>query len=76
MPIKPPTSLYNALIQTHHITSRRKVTRLRAAADNYARYVVIRYGGSPGLMYVEGDEEGVLAWVNAVKVCQIRPFRL
>jgi len=76
MATKPTSSFFNALIQTHHITSRKKVARLRTAADHHARYVVIRYGGSPGLMYVEGDEEGVTAWVGAVKRLRYKDFQL
>jgi len=76
MPLKAPESLFNALIQTHHITSRKKVARLKTAADTCARYVVIRYGGSPGLMYVEGDEQGVTAWVGAVKRLRYKDFQL
>lgn len=60
--------LYNALIRTHHITSRKKVSKLKKEAHHDARYVLIRSGGSPGLMYIEGDERGVEEWVDAVKV--------
>lgn len=65
---KDGVRLFNALIRTHHITSRKKVSKLRKEAHNEAHYVLIRSGGSPGLMYVESDEQGVVDWVDAVKV--------
>lgn len=60
--------LYNALIRTHHITSRKKVAKLKQAASLHDVYVLIRYGGAPGVMYVEGKEDGVTQWVNNVQV--------
>lgn len=64
---KDGTTIYNALIRTHHVTSRKKVSKLKEA-HHEAHYVLIRSGGSPGLMYVESDEKGVEEWVDAVKV--------
>jgi hypothetical protein len=62
-------SRWNALIRTHHITSRRKVSKLKQAAGNSGVYVLLRSGGAPGLMYVEGPEQdGVENWVSAVQV--------
>ncbi|KAK3215416.1 hypothetical protein GRF29_19g3196754 [Pseudopithomyces chartarum] len=52
----PP--IFNALIRTHHITSRKKVAKLRAAASNYNIYALLRYGGCPGIMYCQGTESG------------------
>lgn len=66
---KAPVELWNALIRTHHVTSRKKVSKLKKEAKEEASYVLIRSGGSPGLMYVEGDEQGVKEWVDAVHVC-------
>ena len=60
--------IFNALITTHHITSRKKVAKLKTACRQYDVYVLIRSGGSPGMMYVEGQKEGVKAWVDRVKV--------
>lgn len=73
-----PSKLYNALIKTHHITSRKKVAKLKKEAHRHARYVLLRSGGSPGLMYVEGEEAGVRAWVDCVQVsyCLIFCLRL
>lgn len=59
---------WHALIRTHHITSRKKVSRLRKAASDNGVYVLLRSGGAPGIMYVEGSEVGVEAWVAAVQV--------
>lgn len=59
---------WNALIRTHHITSRKKVAKLKQASSNYDVYALIRYGGAPGVMYVEGAERGVTDWVDFVHV--------
>jgi len=61
--------IFNALIRTHHITSRKKVAKLKQAATAQDVFVLIRYGGAPGVMYVEGHELGVVEWVSAVQVC-------
>ena len=60
---------WNALIRTHHITSRKKVAKLKQAADAIQVFALLRSGGSPGIMYVEGDEKGVKQWVDSVHVC-------
>jgi hypothetical protein len=61
--------MFNALIRTHHITSRKKVTKLKQAADAAQVFALLRSGSSPGIMYVEGDENGVKQWVESVHVC-------
>lgn len=63
-----PLVLYNALIRTHHITSRKKVSSLNASALKRSCYVLIRYEGCPGIMYCEGNEASVMQWVNDVQV--------
>lgn len=60
--------VYNALIRTHHITSRKKVAKLKQAATFHDVFVLLRSGGAPGVMYVEGKEDGVSQWVNDVQV--------
>lgn len=62
--------LWNALIRTHHITSRKKVAKLTQSAKAHDVYALLRSGGSPGIMYVEGKEESVVGWVADVKVCE------
>lgn len=64
----PATSVWNALIRTHHITSRKKVAKLRQAANDCQVYALICYGGCPGIMYTEGSYEGVKRWVESVHV--------
>ncbi|KAK0947745.1 hypothetical protein LTR29_001002 [Friedmanniomyces endolithicus] len=59
--------LWNALIRTHHITSRKKVTKLKQAAATNAVFVLLQTGSSPGIMFVEGPEIGVEAWVATVQ---------
>jgi hypothetical protein len=60
--------LHNALIRTHHITSRKKVAKLKQAATFHDVFVLLRSGGPPGVMYVEGQKEGVEHWVSDVQV--------
>jgi hypothetical protein len=61
--------MYHALIRTHHITSRKKVSNLKAAAKKHSCFALLRSGGTPGIMYVRGDEENVMEWVGIVHVC-------
>ncbi|KAJ5689812.1 hypothetical protein N7462_004204 [Penicillium macrosclerotiorum] len=73
----PLTMLYNALIRTHHITSRKKVAALKRAADTHQCYVLLRSGGCPGIMYVEGrDKEHVESWVDIVRKLRYKDFQL
>ncbi|KAI9927304.1 hypothetical protein ASPWEDRAFT_122297 [Aspergillus wentii DTO 134E9] len=69
--------LYNALIRTHHITSRKKVSALKRAADIHKCFVLLRSGGCPGIMYVEGqDKEAVESWVSVVRNLRYKDFQL
>ncbi|KAJ4336722.1 hypothetical protein N0V95_008537 [Ascochyta clinopodiicola] len=68
--------LYNALIRTHHITSRKKVAKLRAAASNHNVYALLRYGGCPGIMYCQGSEPGVRDWLGDVQRLRYKDFQL
>lgn len=69
--------LFNALIRTHHITSRKKVSALKRAADTYNCLVLLRSGGCPGIMYVESDEkDAVESWVNTVRNLRYKDFHL
>jgi hypothetical protein len=69
-------SIYNALIRTHHITSRKKVAKLRQAAANCNIYALLRYGGCPGIMYCQGTESGVRDWVSSVQRLRYKDFQL
>lgn len=62
------STIFNALLRTHHITSRKKVAALTQAARKHEVYALLRSGGSPGIMYVEGSKDGVTAWVADAKV--------
>lgn len=66
--------LHNALIRTHHITSRKKVAKLKQAATFHDVFVLLRYGGAPGVMYVEGKADGVNQWVSDVQVGQTQLY--
>ncbi|KAI9369151.1 hypothetical protein BJX61DRAFT_545839 [Aspergillus egyptiacus] len=69
--------LYNALIRTHHITSRKKVAALKRAADAHDCFALLRSGGCPGIMYVEAKEkDAVEGWVGVVKNLRYKDFQL
>lgn len=69
--------LYNALIRTHHITSRKKVAALKRAADTHQCFVLLRSGGCPGIMYVEApDQTQVESWVGEVRKLRYKDFQL
>jgi hypothetical protein len=68
--------VYNALVRTHHITSRKKVAKLRQAAANYNIYALLRYGGCPGVMYCQGTEAGVKDWVSVLQRLRYKDFQL
>ncbi|TID13473.1 hypothetical protein E6O75_ATG11389 [Venturia nashicola] len=70
------TQLFNALIRTHHITSKKKVARLKKAAATHNCYVLLRSGGCPGIMYCEGDEPGVKGWVAVVQSLRYKDYSL
>jgi hypothetical protein len=61
---------WHALIRTHHITSLKKVAKLRHAASEHGVFAMLRSGGKgPGIMYVIGINSGrVAGWVGSVKV--------
>lgn len=70
-------TLFVTLIRTHHVTSRKKLQRVRKAAAHFGvPFVLVRYGGSPGLMYAEGAEGSSLgSWVSAVKDLRYKDFQ-
>ncbi|SPO05405.1 uncharacterized protein DNG_08092 [Cephalotrichum gorgonifer] len=68
---------YNALIRTHHITSRKKVAALKRAAERLNCSALLRSGGCPGIMYVEArDKDAVESWVGAVRELRYKDFQL
>lgn len=70
------TKLFTALIRTHHITSRKKLQRVKKAASQHALpFVLIRSGASPGIMYAEGAEADVIAWVSFVRGLRYKDFQ-
>ncbi|KAH8173724.1 hypothetical protein LIA77_05143 [Sarocladium implicatum] len=73
----PNSALYNCLIRTHHITSRKKLQRVRRAAEQFGLYsLLIRSGGCPGIMFAETKDQGALqAWVTAVQALRYKDFR-
>ena len=73
----PSRGLFHALIRTHHITSRKKLQRVRRAAEKFELdALLVRSGGSPGIMFAEGrDETRMAAWVSAVQALRYKDFR-
>ncbi|PSN63606.1 hypothetical protein BS50DRAFT_647228 [Corynespora cassiicola Philippines] len=72
--MSPP---WTALIRTHHITSRKKIAKLRAAASAHDIYALLRSGGCPGIMYCQGRSEScVRDWVAAVQRLRYKDFQL
>ncbi|KAF2166388.1 hypothetical protein M409DRAFT_66830 [Zasmidium cellare ATCC 36951] len=67
---------WNALIRTHHITSRKKVAKLRQAAATEDVYALLHSGRPPGIMYVEGTQAGVESWVATVQRLRYKDFQL
>lgn len=70
-------TLFVTLIRTHHVTSRKKLQRVRKAAAHFdIPFVLVRYGGSPGLMYAESHAGSCLSsWVSAVKDLRYKDFQ-
>ncbi|KAF5658512.1 hypothetical protein FCIRC_12844, partial [Fusarium circinatum] len=70
-------SLFNCLIRTHHITSRKKLSRVRRAAQQLnVDWLYVRSGGSPGIMFAEGrDEAGLTEWVSTVQALRYKDFK-
>ncbi|KAF4963769.1 hypothetical protein FSARC_8252 [Fusarium sarcochroum] len=70
-------SLFNCLIRTHHITSRKKLQRVRRAAQQLnVDWLLVRSGGSPGIMFAEArDEAGLTEWVSTVQALRYKDFR-
>lgn len=70
-------NFFNALIRTHHITSRKKIAALKKAAVTYNCYILLRTGGCPGVIYAEARrEEDVSAWVNTAQRLRYKDYQL
>ncbi|KAI5928340.1 hypothetical protein F4810DRAFT_706235 [Camillea tinctor] len=70
-------NLFTTLIRTHHITSRKKLQKVKKAASHHALpFVLIRSGGSPGIMYAESsDESSLSSWVNIVQGLRYKDYQ-
>jgi hypothetical protein len=70
-------SLFNCLIRTHHITSRKKLHRVRRAASQLKlKWVLVRSGGCPGIMFAESNcEDRLRDWVATVQTLRYKDFR-
>ncbi|KAJ9629857.1 hypothetical protein H2203_002239 [Taxawa tesnikishii (nom. ined.)] len=58
----------------HNFT--KKVAKLKQAADFHHVFALLRSGGAPGIMYVEGEERGVRQWVDAVHNLRYKDYQL
>ncbi|KAL2209421.1 hypothetical protein CC79DRAFT_1367602 [Sarocladium strictum] len=72
-----PAPLFHCLIRTHHITSRKKLHRVRRFAEHLQLdWVLIRSGGCPGIMFAETrDEDALKEWVTSVQALRYKDFR-
>jgi len=71
------TIMYGALIRTHHITSRKKVATLKAAAKEVGCAVLLRSGATLGVMYVESrNKDNVKRWVDTVHGLRYKDYQL
>ncbi|KAJ9633506.1 hypothetical protein H2204_006889 [Knufia peltigerae] len=69
--------MFHALIRTHHITSRKKVASLKTAAKTHQCFALLRSGGVPGVMYVQGRERtAVQKWVDTVHDLRYKDYQL
>lgn len=75
--MSPAHRVFATLIRTHHVTSRKKLQRVKKAAAHFdVPFVLVRYGGSPGLVYGESPDAAALnAWVSAVKDLRYKDFQ-
>lgn len=64
--------LHRALLKTHHMTSRKKITAIIKAAKKCNCAVYLKTGVPPGVMVGESDgdagEQDLKEWVESVKV--------
>ena len=67
--------LYRALIKTHHILSRKKITTITKAAKKSSCAVYLKTG-APGVMIgeCEGEqgEQDLKEWIRSVKVVDLQ----
>ncbi|TQS33924.1 hypothetical protein Golomagni_05716 [Golovinomyces magnicellulatus] len=66
--------IYRILVKTHHITSRKKIIALTAAAKKNSCSVILKVGDPPGIMLAEG--EGALQWLKVVKKLRYKDYDL
>lgn len=70
-------TIYTALIRTHHITSRRKISTLKSTAKKLDCYALLRSNGGPGLMYVEArTARSSQIWIDTVRELRYKDFQL
>ncbi|CAD6585933.1 MAG: hypothetical protein CYPHOPRED_003338 [Cyphobasidiales sp. Tagirdzhanova-0007] len=60
------TAIHRSLITTHHISSRKKIKILHAAAQALSLRGLLHVG-KPGVMLVEGGHVACTEWINTVR---------
>ncbi|KAL2045505.1 hypothetical protein N7G274_001933 [Stereocaulon virgatum] len=69
--------LHRALIKTHHMTSRKKISAINKLAKKWECAVYLKTGVPPGIMIAESEgEEGVREWVASVKRLRYKDYQL
>ncbi|KAL9127188.1 MAG: hypothetical protein Q9217_003896 [Psora testacea] len=75
----PHQMLYRALIRTHHMTSRKKISAISKAAKNYDCAVYLKTGPHPpGIMIAESEnngQEGLEGWLGTVKRLRYKDYQ-
>ena len=71
-------SCSRALIQTHHMTSRTKISAIHTLTKSFGCRAVLKTGQCPGIMIAEcgGGPPILLEWVKSVKALRYKDYRL
>lgn len=70
------STIVRALIKTHHMTSRKKISAITKSAFRLECSVLLKVGKPPGVMVCEGAEESVSAWIDGVKRLRYKDYQL
>ena len=71
-------SCSRALIQTHHMTSRTKISAIHTLTKSLDCRVVLKTGQCPGIMIAEcaGGSLQLSEWIKGVKALRYKDYRL
>lgn len=69
--------VYRALIKTHHMTSRKKITTLTKSASHLNCSVLLKTGSCPGIMLCEASTLlSMQDWVEGVRKLRYKDYQL